>query len=579
MVVLFITILVMALLQVVGIASILPFMQLVSDPDILSQHEILRSIQDFFGIESVQSMLIVTGFGVLFLLTVGNLFSAFTVWLQYKFAWEVAHNISTRLLNSYLKKPFEYFLNVESSVLINKTVVEVARFSREVLIQVIEFAARTAVVSVITGLLIWVDPKLAIYAIVTFGLAYLSIYAITKNYLKRKGNERTKENEKSLKSINDAFNGIKTVKIYSAEPLFYRRFERASLRLISMYPKINLISTAPRYLIETLAFGGILGVILLFLITGKDLQHILPILSLYALAGYRLLPSLQKAFAAASSARHSFSIVDNIYQDLQQATLHSGDPQKVVHQAEMPLFSKRILFQEVGFNYGEKVVFDDLNLSIEKGDTVGLVGPIGSGKSTLINLLAGLISPQQGSIEIDDTVLDEKNIESWKTQIGYVPQEVFLFDDTIYRNIAMGIEDGAIDMARVERSAQLACIHDFIVNELPSGYHSKVGERGARLSGGQRQLIGLARAIYRNPKLLILDESTNSLDNITETTIIESLSNLAEDLTTIIIAHRLTSVQHVDRILILQDGKIVDEGSYATLLEKNQTFRELARIS
>jgi ATP-binding cassette subfamily C protein len=439
----------MALLQVVGIASILPFMQLVSDPEILGRNETLKLIQDFFGIESTQSMLVLTGFGVLFLLTVGNLFSAFTVWLQYKYAWEVAHNISTRLLNSYLNKQFDYFLNVESSVLINKTVVEVARFSREVLIQIIEFAARITVVAVITGLLIWVDPILAISAIATFSLAYLSIYAISKNYLLRKGEERTKENETSLKSINDAFNGIKTVKIYSAESLFYRRFERASLRLISMYPKINLISTAPRYIIEIIAFGGILGVILYFLITGKDLQHILPILSLYALAGYRLLPSLQKAFAAASSARHSFAIVENIYQDLQEAAQKQQSLEDPKLEVRMPLFSNEILFQDVGFQYGEKSVFENLNLNIKKGSTVGLVGSIGSGKSTLINLIAGLIQPQQGSIRIDNTVLDDHNTESWKAQIGYVPQEVFLFDDTIYRNIAMGVEDSAIDMEKV----------------------------------------------------------------------------------------------------------------------------------
>lgn len=578
MVLLFIAILIMALLQVIGIASILPFMQIVAEPQAISQNEFLIWIQNQLGINGARSMLIATGLGVFVLIILGNSFSALTVWLQHKYSWEIAHNISTRLLRSYLQRPYEYFLGINTSILLNKILVEVARFTREVLIQLIEFSARSIVVLVIFGLLVWVNPHLALIALGAFGMAYLIIYNFTHRYLSDQGKNRTKGNERLFKSLNEALTGIKTIKVYGAESLFYRRYETASSYLINIYPRVKLISDTPRYLIEILAFGGILGTILFLLITGESVQDILPVLSLYAVAGYRLLPSLQKAFAAISTLRHSFDSLEKIYQDLNEASLSGYDPHGTGQEATVPPLSDKIILNNLVFDYGDKPVFNNLNIQIKRGTTVAFVGPTGSGKSTLIDLIVGQLEPQQGTIQIDNTSLDRSTVRSWNHQIGYVPQEVFLFDDTISRNIAMTFEDEGIKMEQVEYAARTANIHQFITSELPKGYQQEVGDRGVRLSGGQKQRIGLARAFYRNPKLLILDEATNALDSITESAVVESLKQL-EDLTVIIIAHRLSMVRHADHIFLLQDGKIIDEGNYDLLLDNNKMFREMAQVT
>jgi ATP-binding cassette subfamily C protein len=396
----------MALLQVMGVASILPFMQIVAEPQVLQQNEWLQWIQEQLGFHDARSMLIATGFVVFFLILAGNVFSAFTVWLQHKYAWEIAHNISTRLLHSYLHRPYEYFLRINSSILLNKILVEVGRFTKEVLIQLIEFSARSMTVLVIFLLLVWVDPMLAFIALGAFGGAYLITFVLTRSYLSNMGNDRTLGNERLLKTLSEALSGIKTVKIYEAESLFYGRFEAASSRLIRIHPRVKLISDTPRYLIEILAFGGILGIILYMLIKGESVQKILPVLSLYALAGYKLLPALQKAFAAASTLRHSFNSVEKIHQDLTEASYVYSSTAGAQQETSALVFQHNVSIKNVSFNYGEKSIFNHLNIKIEKGTTVAFVGSTGSGKTTLINLIVGLLEPQQGLIQIDNTVLE-----------------------------------------------------------------------------------------------------------------------------------------------------------------------------
>ena len=577
LVILFITILIMALFQVLGIASILPFMQLVSDPEALNNNEVLQWIQNTFGLTSTRSMLIATGFGVLVSIVVGNAFSAFTIWLQHKYAWEIAHNISTSLLRNYLAKPYKFFLNNNTSILLNKALVEVVRFTKEVLIQIIEFCARFFTVLVIFALLLWVDPKLALVASSVLGVAYIIIYQSTRRYLAQLGKRRTTENESLFKNLNEALVGSKTIRIYGAKNYFYKRFEEASLRLINIHPRVRLISDSPRYLIEMLAFGGILAVTLYLISTGDNIKAVLPVLSLYVLAGYRLLPALQKSFAAAANLKHSYSSLDHIHEDLNNKFTAAAKNYK--QDTELLPFSNEISFEKVGFAYDDTQVFERIDLKIKKGSTIAFVGPTGSGKSTLIDLMVGLLQPTKGDIKIDGTRLVEDNTGSWNKQIGYVPQEVFLFDDTIRRNIAIGVPDEEIDDVRVEAAAKMASIHQFISEDLSDGYDNHVGDRGVRLSGGQRQRIGLARAFYRNPGLIILDEATNALDNITESSIIESIRHSKKDVTVIMVSHRLSTVKHADCIYVLKDGELIDEGSYDQLLSNNQIFRDLAQIS
>jgi ATP-binding cassette subfamily C protein len=455
---------------------------------------------------------------------------------------------------------------------------EVTQFSIGVLIPFLELVARILVSLVIFTLLLFVDPIIAIGVSGGLGAAYLLIYLLRKGSLRKLGSDRVEANLQRFKSMNEALTSIKTSRVYGAEGFFFERFEKASENHSRIQPVVQLVSVAPRYIIEILAFGGIIAVMLYLLISGRNLQATLPLLSIYALAGYRLLPALQKGFAAAANLRHSFPVVDKLEHDLRMV---ETEPYSSQSSVPIPQLNQSIRLEAVTFHYeGEpSPVITDLQLEILKGQTVAFVGETGSGKTTLVDLLIGLLHAQSGRICIDDVVLSRANSPGWQRQIGYVPQDVFLFDDTVKRNIAIGSEDEAIDIDRVEWAAQTANIHAFITTELPNGYETTIGERGVRLSGGQRQRLGLARALYRQPGILILDEATSALDSITEHAVIESLKGTSGSLTVIIVAHRLSTVRHADQIYVMEKGRIIQRGSYDTLLKTSNVFREMAQLS
>lgn len=575
---LLVAILIMGFLEVVGIASILPFMELLAKPDAIEQSSLLTQIYEFFNFDSPRSMLIASGISVIVLITISNLFGAFTVWLQFNYSWEASHNLATRLLRTYLRKPYSYFLNKNSSELKTYLISEVSGLTSGVLIPAIELVSRGVVALVIFGLLVWVDYKVAFTMAIVLGGAYLLIFFSQKQLLKRLGEHRIESNLLRYKSLGELLTGIKTVKSSGAQGYFYDRYEDASKEFTSVQPKVSMIMQAPKYFLEIFAFGGILAVTLYLYSLGGNIQSALPRLSLYAVAGYRLLPALQRAFTAASRMKHWMPALDKLQPDL-AACLHvEALERKIV--PPLP-FESDFVFKNTDFQYENTTerVLKDLNLKIKKGQIVAFVGSTGAGKTTLIDLMVGLLKPTGGKILIDRQQLHEENTDAWQRQIAYVPQDIFLFDDTIARNIAMGQTDEKIDYQRLEDVTRMADIFDFINTELPDGFEAQIGERGVKLSGGQRQRIGLARALYRNPSVLILDEATSALDTVTEKNIIDSLEKLPKNMTIILIAHRLSTVKHADMIYLLEEGQLVGQGSYDLLKDTSSAFREMVRLS
>ena len=573
--VLLVAIVLMGIFELVGIASIMPFMQLVSQPEAIENNPLLGEVYAFFEFDSEKQFLIALSFAVLALLTIANLLTVFTLWLQHKFAWDSAHSLATRLLEKYLHQPYSFFLKQNSSELSKQILSDTTELARGFLLSIAVLVARAVVAVAIFSLLLLVNPWLAITMFAVFGSIYAVMYANTRKYLSKLGDLSFEANERRFKSAGEVFQGIKTVKITGRESFFEQRFEAASLQFSNVEPKREAMYVAPVYFIQTLAFGAIIVLILYLLATEGSLQDVIPLLSLYALAGYRLLPSLQQFYGALNKIRYQKPIVDAVFKDLQTYQVPA------IHGDEVQLnFEKQIHLKNLGFKYAgaEDYAIKGLDLTIDRNQSVAFVGTTGSGKTTLVDLLAGLLSPIGGSIAIDGQKLDEHNVRAWQKKIGYVPQEVTLYDDSIARNIAFGVPAGDIDMKRIKEVALIAEVHDFIMSELPEGYNTYVGERGIRLSGGQRQRLGLARALYARPEVLILDEATSALDGITEASVMAGIARSMDNITTIMIAHRLDTVKDCDVIFMMEKGKIVSRGSYESLMSKNEAFRRMARI-
>jgi ABC-type multidrug transport system fused ATPase/permease subunit len=311
------------------------------------------------------------------------------------------------------------------------------------------------------------------------------------------------------------------------------------------------------------------------MLAGNNIANFIPILTVYALGAYRLLPQLQKIFRAITSIRYHFSAVKNLDYAFQKTppgiSLDTGNIQKLK-------FNYTIKLENISFAYPdtENDVIRKQNLSIKFNTSVAFVGPTGCGKTTLVDIILGLLYPDTGRITVDNVEINEHNIKSWQKNLGYVPQSIYLTDDTIRNNIAFGISPKEIDEDMLIQAAGMANIHDFIINELKEGYNTVIGERGIRLSGGQRQRIGIARAIYNNPSVLVLDEATSALDTLTENAIMDAINNLSHKKTIIMIAHRITTVKNCDVIYLMEKGLVIDHGSYNELCEKNLSFRKMA---
>jgi ATP-binding cassette subfamily C protein len=571
-------ILVLGFLEVLGIASVLPFMELLSKPDAINESSWLTYVYHTLHFTRFRPFVITIGAIVIAVIALSNIIGIITTYFHLKISWDVAHRLSTSLLKVYVKKPYSYYLNHNTSDLRSYLVSEVSILTSGVLIPLIEFISRSIISIVIFTLLMFVSPMVTIIMALFLGGTYFLIYLFRQKALKRLGNERFDSNANRFRFLEEMLTGIKTVKIYGVQDFFYNRFEKESRMYNDIHPKVQMVYATPKYILEILAFGGILAVTMYLFVNNGNITDSLPRLSLYALAGYRLLPALQRSFAAAAKVKHNLPVLRKLYPDLILAKNQEG---VISHQKAKLDFNIEISFEKVTFTYenNEVATLKNLDLKIRKGSTVAFVGSTGSGKTTLIDIITGLLSPSNGNLKIDTTNINSDNVAEWQNNIAYVPQEVFLYDDTIKANITLESSDAIIDEDRLVKVLKMMDLYDFINNELSEGINTKVGERGVRLSGGQRQRLGLARALYANPTLLVLDEATSALDNITEKGIIDSLLLLPDELTIIIIAHRLSTVKYADTIFMLEDGGIIDQGNYKELIEGNNKFKQMDELS
>ncbi len=550
---------IMAIIDMIGVASILPFIAVLSNPNIIETNNIISSMYKFshnFGVENSQQFLFILGILVFVLLVFSLFFKALTTYAQVRFVQMREYSISRRLVEGYLNQPYSWFLNRHSADLGKTILSEVSVVIGNGIFPLMELISKGIVVIALITLLILVDPKIAVIVGLSLSAVYLLIFYLVRKFLNRIGKERLNSNKMRFTTVSEAFGASKEVKIGGLEELYINRFSTFAKNFAQSQASSQVISQLPRFILEAVAFGGIMLIILFMMLRTGEFNNSLPIISLYVFAGYRLMPALQSIYASFTSLTFVGPSIDTLDKDLKNL-----DKVYLEKKNEVIKFNKLISLKSICYTYPNttKTVLKNISINIASKSKVAFIGTTGSGKTTIIDIILGLLDPQKGSLEVDNKKITKQNLRSWQQIIGYVPQHIYLSDDTIAANIAFGLNTNDIDKHRVEKVSKIANLHEFVTNELPNNYQTFVGERGVRLSGGQRQRIGIARALYNNPKLLILDEATSALDNETEKSVMDALNNLHKDITIILIAHRLNTVKNCDIVFKLDKGDSLKE--------------------
>jgi ABC-type multidrug transport system fused ATPase/permease subunit len=547
-----------ALFQVIGITSIFPFLAIAADPDRIRRSHFGTQFLSLFPPMENRQLLLVTGLIAILALLLSNAVNLLSEYARTRYAQNFAHWLRVRLLRRMASQPYTYFLQRNSGDLLKKIFGDVNNYTSGVLLPLLDTVARVFTAVLLLATLFLVQPVIAVSAAIVLGAYYVIIFRLLARKRREVDEGLRTSNAGSYREAQQMLGGIKPVKVHRAEEHFLSRFSRHSAVFAQMYARLPIFANSARYFVEPLAFGGLVVAVLVLAARGRDFSDILPNLGVMALAGYRLLPSLQLLYAQltqVSSMRHA---VDEVYDEfVAAAEIDKSTPRPISVEAVTPAnpfrWNNAITLCEVLYRYpgASRPALDGLSVVIPKNTSLGVIGPTGSGKSTFVDLLLGLYYPTAGEILIDGQPLTPTLVPSWRDSIGYVPQEIFLIDDTIARNIAFGLPDEKIDHARLREACAMAQILDFIEAELANGFDTNVGERGIRLSGGQRQRIGLARALYHRPSLLILDEATSALDVATEAKLLNALRSLSGKLTMIVAAHRLSTVANCEQLIDL----------------------------
>lgn len=571
--ILFFVVLLMGLVELLGLTSILPFVAMLSDPNIVENNSLLNwafQTSSIFGIENKKQFLFFSGVLTFILLVFSLVVKSVTTYLQINFTASTKYNIEKRIITGYLNQSYSWFLDRHSADLGKNILSEVNTVVSGGIRPMIDLIARSVVAILVVILLIAVDPKLALIVGLILSSTYLIIYLLIRGYLNFIGEERLKANRWRFTMVTEAFGAIKEIKIGGMEQAYINRYAAPAKRLTKYEAIFSVLTQLPRFAIEAVSFGGLILIVLYLMAKSNNFLNIIPIIALYALAGYRLIPLLQGIFISINALRYVSPPLNSLNKELQQLQTSSLSEDKEVLQLK-----KEIKLNQINFKYSNvpQQTLKNINIKIPIGSYTGIVGATGSGKTTLIDIILGLLEPQDGKLEVDDKIINDNNRRAWQRSIGYVPQQIFLTDDTIAANIAFGLNLKDIDQNKVEKAAKISSLHEFIINDLPLRYQTIVGERGVKLSGGQRQRIGIARALYHDPQVLIMDEATNALDNITEQTVMDTVIKLKRERTIILITHRLSSVKNCGNIILVEKGEIKQQGTFEKLSQANDYFK------
>ena len=561
-----------ALIEVMGVGSIMPFLAVASNPHVIHDNHYLSLTFQTLGFTDDRSFLIFLGVGVLGFLVVTSAFKAIGRYVTVRFTASCRHTLSMRLMTTYLRQDYIFFLSRSSADLIKNITVEIQNLITGTLMNFVEAVSVALQLAFYVIFLFAVSPMTTLVMLMAIGGAYGGIYGGMRARVKRLGGERFQLTQERNLIVSEAFWGFKESKIFSSEKSHLDRYKTPSEQMAKNESLSEVLSDLPRFALEAIAFSAIIVFVLWSIIETGSFQNAAATVGLFAYAGYRMIPAVQTLFRDLTKMRYSAPSVDKMVPEFE--LFHQGMLPLEPPQSRLP-FKQGIVLENLKYTYPEtqRPVLNGLSLTIPYRSTMGFVGSTGAGKSTLLDVLLGLLEVQEGRILVDGVTVVRDNIRSWQANIGYVPQSIYLSGSSLAENIAFGIPPAEIDLARVEEVARLAQIHDFIVQQTPNGYQTSVGERGVQLSGGQRQRIGIARALFRRPEILVFDEATSALDNETEEALMAAVEKISGSLTLIMIAHRLTTLKSCHAICVLEKGTIVDRGTYDELKARHKSFQ------
>lgn len=567
----------MAFSTVIGIASIAPFFSVLGDPHLVEHSKFLHWLYAGFGFSSRRGFEIGLGIGFLAIVLAANAINAAGLFAMIRLSWQISTDLKSMLLREYLSRPFVFHVKSNSATLLNNIIYE-TNMTTSMLQNVFLLVTNLVTGTFIILAVVLLNPLLGAAMVVALAGGYVVIYLTMRNRLLRAGQVQSNFHVEQTKTVNESLGAIKEIQVLGRQRFFQEKFAQSSRAFGRAASHTQLVSQTPKHIMECLAVAGLVLTALLASGGGSGVGLWLGQLTFLGFAAYRLLPALQQAFAAIVGIRAARSGFALIAPDVRRARARIDaaadlDPAWL----ERPRQSIRLTGVHFRYQPDRPAAADGLSLRIPARAAVGFVGPNGSGKTTLVDIVAGLLVPDRGQVEIDGICLDESNRRNWLARIAYVPQTIYLLDASIAQNIALGVPAAAIDRERLLAAANLAQLDDFVAS-LPDGYDHQLGERGIRLSGGQRQRIGLARALYGDASVLILDEATNSLDGLTEQELIATLLRLRGRYTILLIAHRLSTLRACDVIFEMDRGTITAGGTYAELLGNSESFRRLVDI-
>ncbi|HVY06743.1 MAG TPA: ABC transporter ATP-binding protein [Burkholderiales bacterium] len=545
--------------ETLGIGLVIPTLALMTSEDLAQRYPVLHPLVEALGKPSQAELIRMAMLALVGIYLLKNLFLAFLAWWQTRYAYAVQTELSQRLFTGYLRQPYTFHLQRNSAKLIRNVTTEVGMFA-DAIMSALLVATESLVLLGVATLLLTVEPVGATIVVLVLGGAAWIFYKVTRGRIARWGIARQYHEGLRMQHLQQGLGGAKDVKLLGRERDFieqYRVHNAGSSRVSRLQATVQQM---PRLWIEFLAIVGLATLVITMLYQGRNMAGVVPTLGLFAAAAFRLMPSTNRVLSGIQALRYNSPVIGSLYEELGTIGNHQEAPSSPRHSGSALSLHTELDVIDVKFAYPGAVdhALEGLSIKIVRGETVGLIGASGSGKSTLVDIILGLLTPSEGTVEIDGQDI-QTALRSWQDQIGYVPQSIYLTDDTLRRNVAFGLPEGQIDDSAVARAVQAAQLDKF-VDGLPARLNTVVGERGIRLSGGQRQRIGIARALYHDPAVLVLDEATSSLDNATEHGVMQAVMALRGSKTVLIVAHRLTTVQQCDRLYRIEDGKVAAEG-------------------